>query len=155
MIRNLTPEQYEAEKIRILTFLYNPYNAKNGDEYIATEQVSRDKIKNRISFQLYKNRITDGALIQEDVYQELFLELLKINEKNTKKLVDLYHQKGVNQVYIFCYYLIKVKFFSVNNAYPTKPSSLAKKMVYASSFNPLNSEVKTQAETDFEGYDDG
>lgn len=154
MIRNLTAEEYEKEKRRIIELMFNPYSAANGDEYIATQQVSTDKIKNRLDFQLYKNFIPNGADFQSDIYQDLFLELLKINEKNTKKFVDGYYQNP-NSVYYFAYYLLKIKGFSVDKNNVDRPNSIAKKMVFASSFNPLNSEVKTQAETDFEGYDDG
>lgn len=134
--------------------MFNPYSSSNGDEYIANEQVSNDKIKNRLDFQLYKNYIPNGADFQSDIYQDLFENLLKINQSNTKKFVDGYYQNP-NSVYHFAFYLLKIKGFSVDKKYPEKPNSNAKKMMFGSSFNYLNSEIKTQADLDFDGFDDG
>lgn len=154
MIRNLTKEEYEAEKRRIIGLMFNPYNNKSGDEYVASEQVSKDKIKNRIDFQLYKNLIPNGADIQSDVYQDLFENLLKLNEKNTAKFVNDYYSNP-NSVFWFSFYLLKIKSFSIDKKYPDKPNSSAKKMMHTSSFSYQNSEIKTQADLDFEGFDDG
>lgn len=154
MIRNLTAEEYKKEKIRLIKVHFSPYNNRNGDEYIVNEQISKDKIKNRIDFQMYKNLIPNDSQIGEDVYQDLFENLLKLNEKNTKKLVDSYYQNP-NSFLHFCYYLIKIKNFSVDKKYPNKPNSSAKKMMFGSSFNYLNSEIKSQADLDFDGFDDG
>ncbi|RZJ82582.1 MAG: hypothetical protein EOO47_00090 [Flavobacterium sp.] len=154
MIRNLTKEEYHNEKIRIITLMFSPYSDKNGDEYIATQQVSKDKIKNRLDFQLYKNFIPNGADFQSDIYQDLFENLLKINEKNTKKFVDGYYQNP-NSVYHFAFYLLKIKGFSIDKNYPNKPNSTAKKMMFGSSFNPFNSEIKIKGSDDFEYFNDG
>lgn len=117
--------------------MFNPPSNRNGDEYIATQQVATDKIKNRLDFQLYKNFIPSGADFQSDIYQDLFENLLKINEKNTKKFVDGYYQNP-NSVYHFAFYLLKIKGFSIDKNYPNKPNSNAKKMMFASSFAQKN-----------------
>jgi hypothetical protein len=147
LIRNLTPEEYESEKIRIITLMFDPYSSNNADEYIAGQQVSKDKIKNRIDYQMYKNYIKKGADIESDVLQDLFENLLKINQKNTKRFVDDYYQNP-NTAYYFAYSILVRKGFSVDKNYPTKPISTAKKILHTSSLNPFNRPLNYQTEED-------
>lgn len=134
MIRNLTPEEYEQEKRRILTAIYNPYNSNNGDEYIPNQQVAKDKIQNRIDFQMLRNYIPTGSKIQEDVYQLTFENLLKLNAKNTKTFVDKYYKNPESALY-FAYFLLKIKGFAIHPQNPLNHKhSLAKSIVYASGF---------------------
>jgi hypothetical protein len=146
VLRNLTKEEYESEKRRIVELMFNPYSSQNGDEYIGGQQVSKDKLKNRVDYQMYKNFVPNGSDIQSDIYQEVFLSLLTINEKNTKKFVDGYYQNP-NSVYHFAYTLTKYK-FSVDKNYPTKPNSIGKKLMYGSSFDQFNSEISYQTDED-------
>lgn len=134
--------------------MFEPYSNKNGDEYTTGQPVSRDKIKNRIDFQILKNYVPRGADIQSDIYQNLFINLLTINEKNTKKLVDEYYQNP-NSAYHFAFYLLRIKAFGVDKKYPNKPSSDGKKMMYASSFNIFNSEVSYLTDEDVVEDEDG
>jgi hypothetical protein len=150
VIRNLTKEEYDSEKIRIITLMYNPFSPANGDEYIAGQQVAKDKLKNRIDYQLFQNFVPSGADLQQDVYQMVFENLLKMNEKQSKRFVDGYY-KNPNSVWYFAFYLLKIKGFAVDPNYPDRPShSLAKSIMYASSFNQFNSEFSYKSEEDDE-----
>lgn len=135
--------------------MYNPYQGQNGDEYISGQQVSKDKLKNRVDFQLYRNFVPNGSDIQSDIYQEVIVSLLTANQDNTKKFVDKYYQNP-NSAYYFAFFLLKQK-FGVDKNYPTKPSSIGKKLMYSSSFNPFNSQVSYQTDHDTEAniIDDG
>ncbi len=141
MIRNLTPEEYENEKRRILTAIYNPYNSNNSDEYIPNQQVAKDNIQNRIDFQMLRNYIPTGSKIQEDVYQLTFENLLKLNPKNTKLFVDKYY-KNPDSAFHFAYFLLKIKGFAIHPNNPLNHKhSLAKSIVYASGFIAMNKQV--------------
>lgn len=158
MIRNLTPEEYESEKRRIIELMFNPYNSNNSDEFIVHQQVAKDAIQNRIDWQMQRNNIQQGTKINEDVYQFTFENLLRINQKATKKFVDEYY-KNPNSVYWFSYTILKRKGFAVHPDNPDNPNhSLAKKMLFGSSFNKMNFEVSFNEDNDSgdgkDGYQD-
>jgi hypothetical protein len=151
LIRNLTTEEYQNEKLRIIELMFSPYSSKNSDEHISGQQVAKDKIQNRIDFQMIQNRINKESAIQEDVYMFTFEQLLKLNERNSKKFVDGYY-KNPDSVYHFAYYLLKIKGFAVNPKRPLYPKqSLAKSIVYGSAFNQQNISVCISEDVNTEG----
>jgi hypothetical protein len=141
LIRNLTPEEYESEKRRIIELMFNPYNSNNSDEYISHQQVAEDAIQNRIDWQMQRNNIVQGTKINEDVYQFTFENLLKINKKATKKFVDGYY-KNPNSVYWFSFLILKRKGFAIHPDNPDNPNhSLSKNILFTSSFKKNSVEV--------------